>query len=244
MRRVDIRVVGLSAVVGEGVKLLAGAALAAGEVADGVGEGALFVGEGVDGHGLGLLFGAESSPVRIRHADPSRDAAACAAMYAPYVRDTAVSFEEHPPDAAAMEERIKVTEELYPWLVAERDGELAGYVYASQHRQRAGYRWAVDVGIYVAATHRRQGVGTVLYEALLPLLARQGIRSACAGITLPNPASVALHESSGFELVGVYRRIGWKAGAWRDVGWWQCQLLTSEDEPHPPGPPVRLEGDH
>src|SRR5947209_19690804 len=121
-----------------------------------------------------------------------------------------------------MEERIRTTMQSYPWLVAELGRETVGFAYGSRHRERPGYRWAVDVTVYVADGHRGQGIGTVLYRRLLPTLARQGYFIACAGIALPNPASVALHESLGFQLVGVYQHIGWKAGAWRDVGWWQC----------------------
>ncbi len=179
--------------------------------------------------------------VQIRHADAARDAAACAAIYAPFVSDTAVSFEETPPDAATMAHRIETISRAYPWLVADDDGAVAGYTYASQHRQRPGYRWACDVTVYVAESHRRRGAGRALYRVLLDLLARQGLRSACAGVTLPNPGSVGLHRALGFQLVGVYRQVGWKAGAWRDVAWWQRELLPAGAEPpRAPGPPVRL----
>jgi len=179
--------------------------------------------------------------VLIRHADPERDAAACAAIYAPFVSDSPVSTEEEPPDAAAMAERITSYSETYPWLVAEHDGSIAGYAYGSQHRLRPAYRWAADVTVYVAAGHRRRGIGRSLYGALLPLLREQGYHNACAGITLPNEASVALHESFGFRLVGVYREIAWKAGAWRDVGWWQRRLNPAgDDQPLDPGAPLTL----
>jgi phosphinothricin acetyltransferase len=180
--------------------------------------------------------------VLIRHADPSRDAGACAAIYAPFVRSTAVSFEEQPPSARELAQRIEQQSPSYPWLVAELAGTIAGFAYASAHRERAAYRWATDVTVYIAEGWRGQGVGRALYGALLPLLARQGLRIACAGITLPNDASVALHESFGFELVGVYRRIGWKAGSWRDVGWWQLELIDpTAGAPAEPGPPARLD---
>jgi L-amino acid N-acyltransferase YncA len=126
--------------------------------------------------------------------------------------------------------------------VAEDGGELTGYAYASAHRERAAYRWAADLAVYVAPHRRGAGIGRALYGVLLPLLVRQGLRIVCAGITLPNDASVALHESFGLELVGVYRRIGWKGGAWHDVGWWQRELFSVSDVPPPePGPPPRLE---
>ncbi len=177
----------------------------------------------------------------IRDADAARDAAACAEIYAPFVTGSAVSFEEAAPSAVELGERIAVYTERYPWLVAEHDGALAGFAYAGAHRVRAAYRWAVEVSVYVGAGHRRQGVGRRLYEALLPLLERQGLTLAIAGITLPNEASVALHEAVGFEPVGVYRRVGFKAGDWRDVGWWQHRLADlGPGVPPEPGPPLRL----
>jgi len=175
-----------------------------------------------------------------RHADPERDAAACAAIYAPHVRGGLASFEEEVPSAGEMARRIATVSATHPWLVAERDGETAGYAYASTHRSRPGYRWAADVAIYVDARQHRRGVGRELYEALLGLLARQRIHVACAGIALPNDASVALHEAVGFERVGVYRAIGFKEGAWLDVGWWQLRLLPATSPPQEPLGPQRL----
>jgi len=177
----------------------------------------------------------------LRHADPARDGAACAAVYAPFVTGSAVSFEEEPASAAEMAQRIAATSERYPWLVAEEDGEVAGYAYACAHRERAAYRWAADVAAYVGEGYRRRGLGRALYDALFELLARQEMQVACAGITLPNDASVALHEACGFELVGIYRRIGWKQGQWRDVAWWELELVPrSAEAPREPGPPARL----
>jgi phosphinothricin acetyltransferase len=177
----------------------------------------------------------------IRHADTERDGPACAAIYAPFVTGSAVSFEEFPPDGAEFARRIEATSARYPWLVAEDGGEVTGYAYASTHRERAAYRWAAEAAVYVGEGYRGRGVGKKLYLALFDLLARQGIRTVCAGVTLPNPPSVGLHESVGFERVGVYRRIGYKHGRWYDVGWWQLQLPGSGTEPPgEPGPPVRL----
>ena len=179
----------------------------------------------------------------IRHAEADRDGASCAAIYAPFVSHTAVSFEERVPDASELAGRIAQLSLRYPWLVAEESGVLAGYAHAAEHRDRASYRWAADVTVYVGEGWRGRGVGKALYGALLPLLVRQGLQVACAGITLPNAASVALHESFGFELVGVYRRIGWKLGGWRDVGWWQLDLVpASEDPPADVRAPARLDG--
>jgi L-amino acid N-acyltransferase YncA len=184
------------------------------------------------------------TPVTIRTADPDRDAPGCVAIYAPYVEVGATSFEEEIPEAAAFRERIAQISATYPWLVAERDGEVVGFSYACPHRSRPAYRWAVEVSVYVAAGHRRRGCGRELYLELIARLRRQRFQVACAGITLPNDASVALHESLGFVPVGVYRRIGWKDGAWRDVGWWQLELEPAGEgrpaEPLPPQPRPRL----
>jgi phosphinothricin acetyltransferase len=179
----------------------------------------------------------------IRHADPAVDGRACATIYAPSVNQDVASFEEVAPDAAGMSERIARTSERYPWLIAADGDEVLGYAYATEHRARAGYRWAADTAVYIAAQHHRRGVGRALYGALLPLMARQGLYVAVAGITLPNPASVGLHELMGFELVGHYRDIGFKQGAWRTVGWWQARLREPRagEAPADPGPPARLD---
>jgi L-amino acid N-acyltransferase YncA len=179
--------------------------------------------------------------VVIRDADAARDGAACAAIYGPFVTGTAVSFEERPPSAEEMARRIATTSKRHPWLVAQDAGEVAGYAYAAPHRERAAYRWACDVAVYVDERNQRRGLGRALYVALFELLKRQGIQVAVAGVTLPNDASVALHERSGFELVGIYRRIGWKSGQWRDVAWWELELMPrSADAPAEPGPPARV----
>ncbi len=172
----------------------------------------------------------------IRSADPARDAAACAAIYTPHVEASATSFEAEPPTVEQFAARIERTGATHPWLVAESDGEVVGFAYACEHRTRAAYRWAADVSIYLAEASRGQGLARRLYEELFDRLRTQRFRVACAGVTLPNDASVGLHESLGFVPVGVYRRIGWKAGAWHDVGWWQLDL--SPDAEDPPGEPL------
>jgi phosphinothricin acetyltransferase len=179
--------------------------------------------------------------MQIRHADPERDAAACAAIYAPYVRDTVISFELEPPAERELAERIERYSRSHAWLVADDGDSVVGFAYGCPHRERAAYRWAADVSVYVDRGHHRRGIGARLYSALLELLTRQGLYVACAGVTLPNDASVGLHESLGFKQVGVYRQIGYKAGAWWDVGWWQLELRPGGDGlPAEPGPPARL----
>jgi L-amino acid N-acyltransferase YncA len=160
----------------------------------------------------------------IRTARPD-DAASIHAIYAPIVRDTTISFELEPPSVDEMRRRISPASAGLPWLVAVDDADaVMGYVYAGRHRERAAYRWSVDVTAYVRADCRGQGVGKALYERLFELLVAAGYCQAFAGIALPNPASVALHESIGFQSIGVYRNVGFKHGAWRDVGWWQKEL--------------------
>lgn len=173
------------------------------------------------------------STLHLRAADPERDAAACAAIYAPNVDGSPVSFEERPPDAAELARRIASTSRTHPWLVAEEGGRVVGYAYACAHRSRPAYRWAVDVSVYVSPSHHGRGCGTMLYRELFARLRRQGFTTAFAGITLPNEASVGLHESLGFRPVGVFRAVGWKQGRWRDVGWWQLALAPPGEEAPP-----------
>ena len=162
------------------------------------------------------------------------DAATVAAIYRPYVEGSAISFEVDPPDEAEMARRIGKALETHPWLVCEDAGRLLGYAYGSEHRSRAAYRWAADVAVYVHEDGHRRGVGRTLYGVLFNLLRVQGIINAYAGITLPNPKSVGLHEALGFRPVGVYERVGFKLGAWRDVGWWQLALQPRPSVPDAP----------
>jgi phosphinothricin acetyltransferase len=162
-----------------------------------------------------------------------QDAAGMQAIYTPIVRDTAISFEWEPPSVEDMQRRIAEVVERTPWLVCEHGREILGYAYAGPHRTRAAYRWSVDVSVYIHSQARRSGVGRGLYRSLFALLVLQGFYHALAGITLPNPASVGLHEALGFTPVGVYRAVGYKLGAWHDVGWWQLALQQCASSPTP-----------
>lgn len=155
------------------------------------------------------------------------DAVAIQRIYAPIVSTTAISFEEVPPSAEEIAQRIATTLLTYPYLVAEEGGEIKGYAYASQHRARPAYRWAVDVTVYIAESARRQGVGRKLYETLLPILEKQRFRAAYAGIAQPNEGSVGLHESLGFTHIGTYPEVGFKLGKWHDVGYWRLGLCQA-----------------
>jgi phosphinothricin acetyltransferase len=170
------------------------------------------------------------APVRIAS---KTDAAAVAAIYAPYVLETAISFETSPPSAAEMAGRISSTLETHPFLVFDPSDGVVGYAYASAHRERAAYRWSVDLAVYVDRQAHRRGVGRALYAHLFELLARQGYHSAFAGIALPNPKSVSLHEAMGFVHLGTYARVGFKHGAWHDVGWWQRTIRSGLPDADP-----------
>ena len=157
------------------------------------------------------------------------DAAQIQAIYEPYVASTPISFELDPPDASDMRRRIVETLVQYPWLVCESpEGAILGYAYGSQHRVRVAYQWSVDVSIYIGEQYHRMGAGSALYKSLLALLTMQGYCTAYAGITLPNDASVRLHESVCFTKVGVFKDTGYKLGEWLDVGWWELSLQTRE----------------
>lgn len=173
------------------------------------------------------------SPSSIRLAT-GRDAGPVAAIYAPNVTDTVISFESEPPDEGEMRRRIGATLERYPWLVCECQRRILGYAYAGAHGSRAAYQWSVDVSVYVHGEAHRTGVGRALYTSLFAALDLQGFYNAFAGATLPNPASVGLHEAMGFRPVGVYRGTGYKMGAWHDVGWWHLPLRERVAEPAPP----------
>jgi phosphinothricin acetyltransferase len=152
------------------------------------------------------------------------DAAVIAAIYAPIVKTTTISFEENPPSAVEIAGRIETLLQTMPYLVAQRGSDVIGYAYASPHRQRSAYRFAVDVTVYVDETMRRSGAGKSLYEHLLADLRKRNFHRAYAGIALPNDGSVGLHEALGFNHIGTYHEVGFKFGKWHDVGWWERDL--------------------
>jgi phosphinothricin acetyltransferase len=178
-----------------------------------------------------------SGAVRVRLADPDRDAARVAEIYRPAVEGSHISFEEVAPDGSEMARRMRDVLAWTPWLVAEsEDTGVVGYAYAARHRERAAYRWSVDISVYADPAWQGRGVGRRLYEELLGILRRQGFVNAYAGVTLPNAASVALHEAIGMRLIGVYEQVGFKNGAWHDVAWFGMRLGTHSG---PPAEPIR-----
>jgi L-amino acid N-acyltransferase YncA len=170
----------------------------------------------------------------------SGDAAAIAAIYAPYCESTPITFENEAPDEVEIRSRIEKVLPQHPWLVCEFDGRVVGYAYASRHRERAAYRWGVDVGIYIDGSQHRRGIGRALYSSLLPLLVQQGYFKAYAGITVPNQASVGLHLAMGFREVGTYPAEGFKLGDWRNVMWLEMTLQPLVPQPAEPIPAAML----
>jgi L-amino acid N-acyltransferase YncA len=162
------------------------------------------------------------------------DASACAEIYAPYVIDTAISFEVEPPTATQMLERIRDAQAHHAWLVAEVDDVIVGYAYGHSFAPRAAYRFSCESSIYVAGDRRRTGLGSALYIALLDHLADRGYRTVLAGVTMPNAASDRLHRSLGFTEAALYRRVGYKQSAWHDVAWYQRDLGQGDDPPLDP----------
>ncbi|MBI9050136.1 MAG: N-acetyltransferase [Anaerolineaceae bacterium] len=164
------------------------------------------------------------------------DAEAIQAIYAPIVRDTVFCFETEVPGVEEIRRRIQSTMLKYPWLVCETNDKVVGYVYASANRPRAAYQWSVEVSAYVHTKVRRSGIAKGLYTSLFEMLRLLGYFNAYAGITLPNTGSVGLHENMGFKPIGVYKSVGYKLGAWHDVGWWQLVLKEYTPDPIVPLP--------
>jgi len=163
----------------------------------------------------------------------SSDASSILDIYAPYIANTAVSFETEVPSVEDFTQRIVGNQESCPWLVYESGGLIAGYAYASKHRDRAAYQWSLESSVYVNEGFRQQGIATKLYQTLFQILKYQGCRNLYAGITLPNEKSVNFHQKMGFNKIADYKNIGYKFNSWHTVGWYELQLNDYSDAPAP-----------
>lgn len=172
--------------------------------------------------------------LHFRHAT-AEDAAACAAIYRPHVENATTSFEAAAPDADEMRDRIARAQARHAWLVAEDQDGILGYAYAGLHREREAYRYTAEVSAYIASRAQGQRVGRALYERLFEVLIDRGYCNALAGITLPNPASVAFHERLGFRRLGVFHGVGHKLGEWRDTAWYERRLVEGPPRVERPG---------
>ena len=169
--------------------------------------------------------------MHIRFADPG-DAAACLAVYAQYI-DTSITFETVLPSEAEFSGRIRSYGAVYPWLIAEEDGRVLAYAYAHRAQERAAYGWNAELSIYIAQAYARHGLGRLLYEALMELLRRQGVKTVYGVVTSPNPASEALHRALGFHVAARFHDAGWKDGAWHDVTWFEREIAPHDGAPKP-----------
>lgn len=168
------------------------------------------------------------------------DAIGMLEIYRPFVENTSITFETVCPDLSEFQSRISHYLENYAWLVAESKGEIAGYAYATRHRERTAYQWSVEVSVYINEKYYRQGLAQKLYKELFSLLKLQGFRNVYAVINLPNDPSVAFHESMGFTWFATYEQVGYKLGKWKNVGWWRKVINEFIDDPLPPVPFSKL----
>ena len=171
--------------------------------------------------------------VEIRPATLS-DAQGILNIYAPHVRRSFCTFESEVPSIEEMQERIKKIMLTKPWLVCTIDKSIAAYVYASAHRERTAYQWSCECSVYTSPDFQNAGIGHQLYKTLFQILKAQGYRNVYAGITLPNEASIRLHEKCGFTPFATYENVGYKLGKWKSVGWWKLQLHNYNLKPSPP----------
>jgi L-amino acid N-acyltransferase YncA len=162
------------------------------------------------------------------------DAKAILDIYAPYIENTSFTFETEVPSVEEFSKRIETYLLNWPWLVCEIDGVIAGYAYATRHRERTAYQWCIESSVYIHDNFQRAGIARVLYTALFEILKKQGFRNVYAVINLPNDKSVAFHESCGFQYFATYEKVGYKLGKWKNVGWWRLILNEFGDEPAAP----------
>lgn len=160
-----------------------------------------------------------------------KDAQATLAIYAPYVTDTAITFDYDVPSEMEFAEKIRHITTDFPWLVCEIEGEIVGYVYASKHREKTAYQWSAESTVYFSSSYHRKGLAKILYETLFSLLKLQGYVNVYAGVTLPNEKSEGFHLAQGFEVIGDFTKIGYKLGKWRDVRWYQRHLNAHSENP-------------
>ncbi|HEY0432559.1 MAG TPA: GNAT family N-acetyltransferase [Chitinophagaceae bacterium] len=179
--------------------------------------------------------------IEVLVADPLRDAPGILEIYAPFIEKTSITFETELPSVAAFGERIATYLQNYPWLICRVNGVIAGYAYASRHRERVAYQWSVESSVYIHDRFYRRRIARALYEALMEILTIQGFTNVYAVINLPNEPSVLLHESNGFHYFTTFEKVGYKLGKWKNVGWWLRRLNDYVDDPPAPIPFPTLE---
>ncbi|UUM61795.1 GNAT family N-acetyltransferase [Streptococcus suis] len=166
--------------------------------------------------------------ITIRNAEIA-DSGALVAIYAPYVEQTAITFETQVPTVSEFEARIRKVREKFPYLVAEEGGRIVGYAYAGTYYARAAYDWTVELSVYLDQSARGKGIGSLLYDCLEEELTATGFKNFLACIALPNPASIALHEKRGYEQVAHFKKVGYKFDKWHDIVWLQKSLVEDSE---------------
>lgn len=161
-------------------------------------------------------------------------------IYAPFIANSTVTFENEIPNIDSFTNRIEHYVASFPWLVADVDGKIAGYAYASKYRDREAYQWMVECSIYLDPDFAGKGIAKNLYNALFEILKIQGIYKVFAVIGLPNLKSVSFHEKMGFTWFATYKNVGYKLGKWLNVGWWELILSEPKDTPKTPIPYAEL----
>ncbi|MDR1862421.1 MAG: GNAT family N-acetyltransferase [Treponema sp.] len=152
------------------------------------------------------------------------DAVSIATIYNYYIKNTVITFEEIPVSINEIGKRIREIGAKYPWLVWEESGAVTGYAYADAWKERSAYRRAAELSIYIKPDFQGKGIGRALFSRVLEEVRKTGIHALVSGITLPNEASVALHEKFGFKNIACFNEIGFKSGKWLDVGYWELIL--------------------
>ncbi len=155
-------------------------------------------------------------------------------IYSYYVQNTIISFEYDVPSIEDFSKRIADTVQEFPWLVCLQDNKVIGYAYAHKHRFRSAYQWSPESTVYIAPDFHARGIGRLLYNTLFALLKLQGYFNVFAGVGLPNEKSVGFHKATGFEEIGIFKKIGYKHGNWHDTQWFQLQLSEHLIDPPPP----------
>ncbi|MDO4454476.1 MAG: GNAT family N-acetyltransferase [Eubacteriales bacterium] len=163
-----------------------------------------------------------------------KDLQAMLGIYAPYVENTAVTFEYDIPSIEEFENRFQKITDFFPWLVYEEDSKVLGYAYAGTFHERKAFQWDAELSIYLSEEAHRRGIGKKLYSELFSILEEQGIYTLYAHITYPNDDSIAFHKAMGFQKIAHFPKTGYKMGKWRDTIFMEKHLKELPDFPQQP----------
>lgn len=180
------------------------------------------------------------STVHFRRATED-DVVSILAIYAPYVTDSAITFEYDVPSEEEFRQRIRTISAEYPYFVCESDGQIIGYAYAHRHMERAAYQWNAEISIYIRQGFTGKGLGKTMCQTLIDLLRLQGIRNVFSCVTIPNERSAHLHHSMEFSTEGIFQNAGYKCGKWQTIAWFRKNIAPYTNEPAPFLPISRID---